>query len=361
MGSEGLVLPDGTPALPSPLTGHSWVVADLDSGKVIAACAPHDRYAPASTLKLLTALTVLPKIDPKQQVTITADDLAFESGSSAVGFVKGGTYSLETVILGLLLVSGNDAANVLARIAGHDGGVAATLKNMNATAAELGARDTHAATPSGLDGDGQATSAYDLALIARALFARKDFSRYTSTEQTTIPAEPPHYPQFQIQNDNELLRNYPGAIGGKTGYTDHARHTYMGASAHNGRRLVVTIMDAEKFPVAPWKQAGALMDWAFALPPGTAPVGQLVAHGSVTADGKARSAGGDAESHRKAAHSARGSGVPLFIAGLLGVTTLVVALGWLGLRRPPHQSRHRARSASSGSADRPRPRQGSRR
>jgi D-alanyl-D-alanine carboxypeptidase len=101
---------------------------------------------------------------------------------------------------------------------------------MNKHADRLGAYQTHAVTTSGLDGPEQLTSAYDLALIARACFAREDFRRYTSTERTRIPAQPPKHKGFQIQNDNQLLDSYPGALGGKSGFTDLARHTYVGAA-----------------------------------------------------------------------------------------------------------------------------------
>jgi D-alanyl-D-alanine carboxypeptidase (penicillin-binding protein 5/6) len=97
MGSTGLVLPDGVAArLPKGLNAHSWVLADLDSGEVLAACSPHALHQPASTLKLLTALTALPRVKPEQVVTVTSADLAFESGSSAVGLVEGGRYKVET-------------------------------------------------------------------------------------------------------------------------------------------------------------------------------------------------------------------------------------------------------------------------
>jgi D-alanyl-D-alanine carboxypeptidase (penicillin-binding protein 5/6) len=154
---------------------------------------------------------------------------------------------------------------------------------MNAEARRLGARQTYAATPSGLDGPGQFTSAYDLALIARALFDRADFRRYAATERTDIPAQPPAEARgFQIQNQNPLLQHYGGALGGKTGYTDLARHSYVGAAERDGRRLVVTLLGAEARPVRAWQQGAALLDWGFSLPPGAA-VGRLVEPGETGA------------------------------------------------------------------------------
>ena len=104
-------------------------------------------------------------------------------------------------------------------------------------------------TPSGLDADGQFTSAYDLALIARADLARPDFVRYDTALRFQWPAQPPKDPRgFQIQNENKLLTTYAGALGGKTGFTDQARHTYVGAAQRGDRRLVVTLMGAEIVP-----------------------------------------------------------------------------------------------------------------
>ena len=150
---------------------------------------------------------------------------------------------------------------------------------MNAEARRLGAWDTHAETPSGLDGPGQVTSVYDLALIFRACFGHEDFRRYLQTETARMPAQPPKDPNgFAIQNDNRLLFEYPGAFGGKTGFTDIARHTFVGAAERDGRRLVVAVLGAEIRPVRAWQQTASLLDWGFALARDVS-VGHLVAPG----------------------------------------------------------------------------------
>ncbi|MGI5241266.1 D-alanyl-D-alanine carboxypeptidase family protein [Dactylosporangium sp. CA-139066] len=275
MGTAGLAVPDGAPAPPT-LSAMSWVVADLDTGEVLGACAPHLRRRPASVQKLLLAATVLPKLSPDQVVEATDADLDLPADSSAVGMIPGGHYPVSTLWYGLLLESGNDTANALARTAGGDGGVPATVAAMNAEAHRLGADDTHAVTPSGLDAPEQFTSAYDLALIAREDFDRPEFLKYDTAPTFQWPAQPPKDPKgFQIQNENKLLTEYAGAIGGKTGFTDEARHTYVGAAQRNGRRLVVTVMGAEVVPARAWKQGTMLLDWGFARPAGSA-VGRLV-------------------------------------------------------------------------------------
>jgi D-alanyl-D-alanine carboxypeptidase (penicillin-binding protein 5/6) len=278
LATSGLVAPPGS-APPPALTATSWLVADMDTGAVLGACGPHEYATPASVQKLLLAAAVLPDLDPDQVVTVTRADLNFEAGSSAVGLLLGGRYRVATLWLGLLLNSGNDAANVLARVAGGADGVAGTVRQMNAEAERLGAFQTHAVTPSGLDGPGQFTSAYDLALIARECFTHSDFGRYARTERATVPAQPPRSKRgFQIQNQNQLIFNYPGALGGKTGFTTLARHTYVGAAQRGDRRLVVTLLGAEARPLRGWQQGAALLDWGFALPR-DASVGRLVGPG----------------------------------------------------------------------------------
>jgi D-alanyl-D-alanine carboxypeptidase (penicillin-binding protein 5/6) len=279
LSTTGLAVPPGAPAVPADVSARDWVVADLDTGAVLGACAPHAYSAPASVQKLLLVATVMPRLDPHATTVVTAGDLNIEPDSSAVGLVQGGQYTVDSLWLGLLLESGNDAANVLARLGGGAHGVAGTVADMNVQARHLGALDTHAATPSGLDGPGQVTSAYDLALIARNDFGQADFRRYTATTSANMPGQPGK-PAYQIQNDNQLLYNYPGAIGGKTGFTDIAQHTYVGAAGRNGRRLVVTMLNGEHQPVPMWRQGAALLDWGFSLPAG-ASVGQLVPPGAL--------------------------------------------------------------------------------
>ncbi|MGC5321438.1 D-alanyl-D-alanine carboxypeptidase family protein [Micromonospora arida] len=279
--TAGLVVPAGV-AAPPRVTATSWLVADLDSGQVLGGCGPHEYGTPASVQKLLLAATMLPKLDPKQTVTVTDADMNIEPGSSAVGLVAGGRYTIETIWLGLLLNSGNEAANALARL-GSGTDSAAGVRAMNEQAHHLGALQTHAVTPSGLDGKGQFTSAYDLALIARACFAQPTFRRYALTEQTSIPVQPAQRTKgFEIQNENQLIYRYPGALGGKTGFTDLARHTYVGAAERGGRRLVVTLLGAESAPARGWEQGAALLDWGFTLPRDAA-VGRLVEPGELTA------------------------------------------------------------------------------
>ena len=145
---------------------------------------------------------------------------------------------------------------------------------MNATANALGALDTRAATVSGLDGPGQQTSAYDLALFAKADMATPPFPEIVSSVDVRVPAADGE--GYIAANDNQLLYQYPGALGGKTGFTDDAGNTYVGMAGRNGRRLVVTMMNGTQQPRRQWMQGASLLDWGFALPASTPPVGKLV-------------------------------------------------------------------------------------
>ncbi|WP_027345956.1 D-alanyl-D-alanine carboxypeptidase family protein [Hamadaea tsunoensis] len=335
LATPGLALPTGVPQPPA-VTALYWLVADLDSGAVVAACGAHEGSPPASVLKLLLIETFLDKLDPKQVVTVTHEDLAIKPGTSLVGLVEGGRYTVEQLWLGLLLQSGNDAANVLARlgggVGGGTGGRAAGIQAMNDEAARLGAYQTHAITPSGLDGVGQFTSVYDLALIARQDFRKETFRRYTLTKTAQMPAQGPKYKGFQIQNENQLIFKYPGALGGKTGFTDLARHTYVGLAERNGRRLVVTLLAGEPAPLRGWQQGAALLNWAFTLP-ADASVGHLVEPGEVGASpsptGTAAAIGAPVAA---AATGDSRLGPPLFIASAFVLAVALLA-GLLHRRR----------------------------
>ncbi|MFR9806281.1 serine hydrolase [Pseudonocardia sp. RS010] len=268
LGACGDVLPDG--AGPPPAVGAAgWVVADLDSGAVLAAHDPHGRHRPASTLKILTTLVVRDRLDPDTEVVATQEDVQVDGSRAGIG--PGGHYSVRQLLAGLLLNSGNDAAMALARTMG---GVPTTLRAMQAQAEQLGALDTRPATPSGLDGPGMSSSAYDLALLFRVALRDPLVRETLATPTVPFPGFADH-PGFALSNDDPLLHTYPGAFAGKTGFTDAARHTFLGAAERDGRRLVVALVRAEQHPTRTVAQAGALLDYGFALP-ASASVGGLV-------------------------------------------------------------------------------------
>ncbi|PRY51948.1 D-alanyl-D-alanine carboxypeptidase (penicillin-binding protein 5/6) [Geodermatophilus tzadiensis] len=268
--TRGTVVVDGAPPLPDGLAAAGWLVADAGTGDVLATRDPHGRFYPASTLKTLTLLTLVHRLDPDTVVAGTAEDEAVEG--SRVGMVAGGRYPVSLLFEAMVLQSGNDAANALARAYG---GAEATVQAMNATALELGAFDTVAGTPSGLDVAGQSSSPYDLALVFRELVADPVTAAVLTTPFAQVPGVEGRSPGFQIQNENPLA-GYPGGLGGKTGFTDAARHTFVTAAERDGRRLVVSVMGTENRPLRAADQAALLLDWGFAVPPSLGGVGTLV-------------------------------------------------------------------------------------
>ena len=269
LGSCGIVAAPGTPPLPNDISAEAWLVTDLDSGAVIAAKDPHGRHRPASIIKVLVAMASINAFNLNKPVTGTAEDAAAEG--TKVGIDDGGTYTINQLLHGLLMHSGNDAAHALAM---QLGGMQQALEKINVLAAKLGGRDTRVATPSGLDGPGMSTSTYDIGLFYRYAWQNPTFADIVATRTFDFPGHGDH-PGYQLENDNQLLYKYQGALGGKTGYTDDAGQTFVGAANHNGRRLMAVLMHGTRQPIAPWEQAAHLLDYGFSTAAGTQ-IGSLI-------------------------------------------------------------------------------------
>lgn len=287
----------GAPVLPKDLTARSWIVADAESGDVLAAHNAHWRLPPASTLKMLFADTVLPRFPESETHQVTPSDLAgLGAGSSVVGMKAGETYTIHDLWLGVFLRSGNDAVHALSAM---NGGIAQTVKDMQAHAEELQALDTHVVSPDGYDAGGQVSSAYDLTVIARSGMQKKHFREYCSTVRATFPGPTTEKDgrtargSFEIQNTNRLLAGdydvtpYRGLAGVKNGNTTNAGATFTGVAERNGRVLLVTVMNPEKHEHNEvYQEAARLLDWGFDAAGKVTPVGELVApKGAVTGVG----------------------------------------------------------------------------
>ena len=269
LGSCGIVTAPDTPPLPGDVSAEAWLVADLDSGAIVAARDPHGRHRPASIIKVLVAMASINAFNLNKSVVGTADDAAAEG--TKVGVDDGGTYTINQLLHGLLMHSGNDAAHALAM---QLGGMETALEKINVLAAKLGGRDTRVATPSGLDGPGMSTSAYDIGLFYRYAWQNPAFANIVATRTFDFPGHGDH-PGYQLENDNKLLYNYPGALGGKTGYTDDAGQTFVGAAYRDGRRLMAVLLHGTRQPIAPWEQAEHLLDYGFGTARGTQ-IGTLI-------------------------------------------------------------------------------------
>ena len=266
----GIITAPDTPPVPGDISAEGWLVADLDSGAVIATRDPHGRHRPASIIKVLVAMASLNALPLNKSVVGTGEDASAEG--TKVGVDDGGTYTVNQLLHGLLMHSGNDAAHALAM---QLGGMQQAVEKINVLAAKLGGRDTRVATPSGLDGPGMSTSAYDIGLFYRYAWQNTTFADIVATRTFDFPGHGDH-PGYQLENDNQLLYKYPGALGGKTGYTDDAGQTFVGAANRNGRRLVAVLLHGTRQPIAPWEQAAHLLDYGFSTAQGTQ-VGTLIA------------------------------------------------------------------------------------
>nr|WP_246561473.1 D-alanyl-D-alanine carboxypeptidase [Streptomyces roseirectus] len=267
----------GAPAPPG-VSALSWVVADAGSGAVLAASGAHRRLPPASTLKTLFALTVLPVLPGGIRHRVGPGELAgIGPGSSLVGVAEGRTYTVADLWRGVFLNSGNDAVHVLAEL---NGGWATTASLMQAKARALGALDTQVRSPDGYDAPGQVSSAYDLAVFGRAGLRNADFARYCGLTRARFPGGGGW--SYEIENTNRLLTGedgvaaYPGLVGVKNGYTSHAGNTLVAAARRGGRTLVVTVMNPQAGGgFAVYEEARSLLDWGFAAAGRVDPVGSL--------------------------------------------------------------------------------------
>ncbi|MER6124442.1 D-alanyl-D-alanine carboxypeptidase [Streptomyces sp. NPDC001795] len=343
----------GVPVLPKGISARSWIVADAESGDILASHNAHWRLPPASTLKMLFADTVLPKFPRSEQHKVVPSDLAgMGDGSSMVGIKEGETYSVHDLWLGVFLRSGNDAVHVLSAM---NHGVEQTVKDMQQHAEELQALDTHVVSPDGYDAGGQVSSAYDLSLFARSGLQKKDFREYCSTVRASFPGETKEKGgkktrgSFEIQNTNRLLAGdfditpYRGIAGVKNGNTTNAGATFTGVAERDGRVLLVTVMNPEKKDHNEvYKETAQLFDWGFSAAGKVKPVGELVApKGADTgaqpgANPSARGAGkASAKPVAASVKTGGSSGVGVAIAISGGLLLLLAAGAFLVNRRWP--------------------------
>jgi D-alanyl-D-alanine carboxypeptidase (penicillin-binding protein 5/6) len=253
VGAEPGIQPMGAVDIPQG-PAQAWLLADLDNGRILASRNPSERHAPASTIKALLAMVVLDQLALNTVIVAKPDNTDVEC--SCVGVKDGRAYTVRQLLDGLMLVSGNDAANTLAE---GLGGYQAAVARMNAKAAALGARNTHASSPSGLDGPAMesVTTPFDLAITYRAALRYPAFAAIVRQPTSLFPTDAG---PKQIVNQNELLKRYPGTLVGKTGYTDLAQHTFVGAAQRNGHNLVVVQMYGSGDM---YGQAIGLLDWGF--------------------------------------------------------------------------------------------------
>jgi D-alanyl-D-alanine carboxypeptidase (penicillin-binding protein 5/6) len=318
--------PGSVPRLPK-IKASAWVIADAGTGQVLAAKDPHGWFRPASTLKVLTAISLIPALNPNAMVV--ASKQATTVSPNIVGLLAGHSYKVSDLFTALLTISANDAAMALAQATGS---LSQGMTVINAEARHLQADDTVAITPNGLDAPGQHTSAYDLALFARLGLNLPAFLKYDQT--TSAQFKISKKKSVGLWNQNSLLATYPGALGGKIGWTAAAGATYVGMARRHGVTLIVTLLHC---PALTEINAGkSLLNWGFAVDGKVRPVGTLVGPLPPPAPSPSRPARSDQQGAGQQADRAQsvGSGPSaLAAAGFSCVALLAAGIGFAYSRR----------------------------
>lgn len=260
--AEGVQVPD--------FKTKAWIVVDANSGDILAG-QDFDRQLPmASTIKTLTSLTLLPRLqydsvyEARPQETLTE--------GAHVGVLAGSKYTVSQLFHGMMMRSGNDAAVALADSYGYR----RTIEAMNAEAQRIGATSTVAKSPNGLDQPGQVSTAKDLAQIYRVAIQDPRLQEILTAKEAEFPAKAPEDPtkartSFTIYNRDALLNSdYPGFLGGKSGFTSQAGRTYVAGVDRDGKKYVVALLGIGGGTT---ETARKVLDWAYATQ--LSPIGEL--------------------------------------------------------------------------------------
>jgi D-alanyl-D-alanine carboxypeptidase len=242
------------PVAPPKVTAPELAIVDDESGVLLYGARPHEHEAPASTTKIATAIVTLEhasSLDGPVRIGVDGWAMAAADGSSIMGLSPGQRLTLRTLLYGLLLPSGNDAAEQLALSVGESRTQFVGWMNVLASN-ELGLQDSHFVNPSGVDAAGHYSSAYDLARLARRAMREDVFREIVATPEVRSEG-------FVLTGHNPLIGVYPGADGVKTGSTDAAGKVLVASATHAGHRVYVVVMHSDDTLA----DATALFDWAW--------------------------------------------------------------------------------------------------
>ena len=229
-------------AAPPEVSAQSVAILDEDSADLLYGAHEHDRVAPASITKIATTLVALerePDLGRRIDVTISGAELAARTGSSIMGLEPGENVSVLTLLYGMMLPSGNDAAEQVALALAGDRETYVSW--MNQRVVQLGLRDTHFVNPSGLDASSHYSSAYDMALLGREAMRNPMFRQLAGA--TSYRGD-----GYRLTNLNRLLGVYPGADGVKIGSTRRAGKTMVASATRSGHRVYVVVMHSTDLP-----------------------------------------------------------------------------------------------------------------
>lgn len=249
------------------IPAQSAVLMDADSGQVLWEKNAHEKLPPASITKIMSMLLIMEAVNAGR---VSLDDIvpvsthAYDMGGSQVYLQPGEEHNLRLMMDAIAIESANDATVAAAEyVAGSE---PAFVDAMNARAKELGMRDTFFYNTTGLpissEDDGNYTSAFDVAVMSRALLATPGIHEFISRKQATIPAGPKRAKPFVMYNRNKLLWRYSGADGIKTGYTEKAGYC-LSASAKRGDMHLIAVVMRTDSDEARFEQAARLLDYGF--------------------------------------------------------------------------------------------------
>lgn len=234
---------------PPELSAQCAILVDGESGRVLFERNAHDERAIASITKLMTALVAVEyAVPPEEEITILPEWTGMEG--SSIYLRAGEIVTFETLLYGLLLNSGNDAAVAVAAYCASS--VEAFVERMNGRAAQLGMEHTHFTNPNGLSQEGHYSTAYDMALLARACCKNETVAKIAATKSITLGTR-------TFTNHNKLLWRYEGCTGMKTGYTEAAGRTLVSSARRGGQTLIAVTLNAPN----DWADHAALFDYGF--------------------------------------------------------------------------------------------------
>lgn len=247
-------------SLPNNITSEGYILMDIDSGVILAKKNENKKYEPASITKILTALIVLEKGNLNDKLTAKGDAI-LEEGSSLY-LKEGEVLTVEQLLYGLMLQSGNDAANVLAEYI--SGSKEAFANEMNKKAKELGAKNSNFTNPHGLNDENHYTTPKDFAIISKVALENPEFKKIVSTVRYEVPPSNQFPETRYFLNHNKLIASeqylYEGANGVKTGFTKKSLHTFVGSASKDNTNLLVVLF---KNPTQCYEDSKLLFDYGF--------------------------------------------------------------------------------------------------
>jgi len=239
---------------PEGITAQAAIVMEASTGRILYARNEHERLSMASTTKIMTTLLALSYPELDREFVVNEEAIRVEG--SSMGLLEGDTVTMRALCYGMLLESGNDAANVAAyEVAGSIG---AFVDMMNGMARTLGMHDSSFETPSGLDGENHYSTAYDMALLTQAALQNPDFVSICSQTTAQVSYGNPPYQRW-LTNHNRLLKEYGGCIGIKTGFTKKSGRCLVSAAERDGVRLICVTLNAPD----DWNDHKKLLDYGF--------------------------------------------------------------------------------------------------